>query len=164
MKMKAVLKEITNNVQLKTEEKVDANTTFFTTIIGPSKLENKTVVPNKLLFWKKPVDQERVIPGEQWYNFLYPNTSFQCVHYDNQTIEIEVLGIQYPIKDEHIGAEDCVVIIDVTDEPYITRAGQVISLGYHTLRFTLNYATIVSKNKFRCSFEDFKVNVGVPQR
>lgn len=161
---KLKLKNYSGDKPLTTEEKAEANKTFFTTIFGPSVTEEISIKPKWYEFWKKPVTKEVTHFGEMKYNFLFPNTSFEIVHYDDDYLEVEVLGIKYPLKPEDIGMKDCLVIIDTTNEPYVTRAGQTLSLGYHLLRFELEYVEIISENKFRCKASDIKVKVGIPQR
>lgn len=149
---------------LTTEEKAEANRTFFTTIYKPTERKVVTVKPKWYEFWKKPFEKEELLSGDIIYNFLLPNTSFEIVHYDDDYLEIEVMGIHYPYRDEDIGRKDLLVIIDVTNEPYVVRAGQTLSLGYHLIRFEMSFVEILSPSKFRCKVDDFRIKVGIPQR
>ncbi len=76
-------KNYSGDKPLTTEEKAEANLTFFTTIFGPSHTKEIVVNPKWYRFWKKPYTKEITIFGEMKYNFLSPNTSFEIVHYDD---------------------------------------------------------------------------------
>ena len=165
--MQYAYKEVLNDTKLESKDKPNANETTLITIYAPI-VEKSRTMPK---CWYKGQFKEKVENynegGEVLGNFVVPNRPILISAYSDNTLDIVVKEIKLNIDVTDVKYKDCVVVITVTNDPYICKADEVISLGYHTLKIALSDVTIGKLEdgtiKFTCSALDYKVKIGVPQ-
>lgn len=148
---------------LTSSQKPVANETTLLTIFKERVSVTKIIKPKWYEFWKKETQVEELEKPVVLTNQVFPNTSFHIEAFDDNylTFEIKNMKLDYDFKDDVY--KGCTVLIDVTNDPFVFNAGQVISLGYHALRFTLEDVEILDSNKFKVHMNGIKHKISLPQ-
>jgi hypothetical protein len=118
------------------------------------------IVEDRLVKDANPQAQRPVT--ELAHNVLIPNRPVRICEYDDGTIEFELYKLN-PKVPETVASGRFDLLFDCTNEPYIVRAGETVSLGYHVLRFELPGAVMVAPNRFKCDKDAFHFKFGIPQ-